>query len=418
MWVQWLIVYFGITKWDPLMMKAPLPLGFIGRKRGVDFRKTTLETFKRTIPVDWYRIKDQDGEIIFFGVVKVIFGGLDDRETVNKFNSAEYAFVAIDQAEETERTDVDVLQGSLRLKYNGKVPPYKQLYTANPADCWLKEDFIDNKLPGKHFIPALHTDNPHLPASYPDTLRGAFRYNKALLSAYLDGDWMALQAENALISNRQLMELKDVHLHPTEIRRIVTCDPSLGGDECVIYFMENYAIKETLILHERDSMKIAGNMVAIGNKWNCPNYAADTTGGQGSAILDRIGEVKPEANLYYINSSESAMDEEAYKNVRAEMHWTFMQKVIDKEIPYPEDEELRRQILAARFKVINSSGCILMEDKKQTKKRIGVSPDRSDDFIIGVYATDQTEPIRSKDAWRNEDRRSGVSGGAATAMAA
>ena len=129
----------------PKDVKYPVAVGFVGRKRSVDFTKTTMETWKKIIPPDSYEIREQDKEIIIEKRVKVSFGGLDDQDNINKFNSAEFAFIAIDQAEETTRADVSVLQASLRLRYNSITPPYKELYTANPADCWLKEDFVYGK---------------------------------------------------------------------------------------------------------------------------------------------------------------------------------------------------------------------------------------------------------------------------------
>lgn len=413
-WVQKLIDFFGLV---PSPKIPPLPVGFMGRKQGVDFTATTLETFKRIIPSDHYRIREQQKEIIFFECIKVYYGGLDDRERINKFNSAEFAFIALDQAEETERTDVDVLQGALRLTYNGKIPPYKELYTANPGECWLKEDFIDNKIPHKHFIPALHSDNPHLPPSYADRLRNTFKYNPALLAAYLDGNWYSIQATNALVSSRQLQELKDVYHHWKEVRGVVACDPSLGGDECVIYAIKNYAILEMMILHERDTMKIAGHMRVLGEKHGIPNYAADTTGGLGNGILDRVREIDADNNCIYVNSSEQASNPEAYKNVKMEMSWYFMTQVIEKKLPPMEDEELRTQALALRFKVINSNGLTQMEDKLMVKKRLGRSPDRIEAYIIGIWAQDKTEPIKPKDAWRN-DRPTSQIGGGSDAMTA
>lgn len=414
-WCIWLKEFFGL---ESSPNRPPLPVGFIGRKQGIDFRRTTLETFKRTVPPNHYRIREQDQELIFLDCLKVYYGGLDDQQRINKFNSAEFAFIGIDQAEETERTDVDVLQGTLRLKFNGKIPPYKQLYTANPADCWLKEDYIDNKLPGHFFVPALHSDNPHLPPSYADTLRNAFRYNKALLAAYLEGDWYSLQAENSLISTQQLNVLRESIIHPKETRRIIVCDPSLGGDECVIKFMENYATKEMEILHERDTMKIAGHMVVMAERNKCPNYAVDIIGiGQG--IGDRLREMNPKNNVQFLSSAER-MDP-AYAtgvNLRAEMAWYYMQKVIDRKIPYPEDEETRRQLLAQRFKVVNSNGKVIMLPKEEIKKRIGRSPDRADCEIMGVWAIDKTEPIKDKDAWRTESSSSEIGAGAGSAMTA
>ena len=93
--------------------RSPIALGFLGRKQSVDFRKTTLETWMRVIPPSTYEIRKQDGEIVLFkGLCKLFFGGLDSQDTINKFNSAELAFFALDQAEETNREDVAVLRRS------------------------------------------------------------------------------------------------------------------------------------------------------------------------------------------------------------------------------------------------------------------------------------------------------------------
>lgn len=403
LWVNWmaeeLIELFGLE----YASRDPLPVGFIGRKQAVDFRRTTLETFKRVIPSDNYRIREQDNEIIFYDRVKVYFGGLDDRAKINKFNSAEFAFFGLDQGEETERDDVSVLQAALRLVYKGIVPPYKQLFTANPDECWLKEDFIDNPLPNYHFVPALWSDNPHLPPNYSQTLTAAFRYNQALLDAYLNGNWYALQAENALLSAKHFAELKSVTHFWKKRKAVVVCDPSLGGDACIIKVMENYKTVEQLTLHVREPMKIAGEMMVLGTRHRIPNYAADVTGGLGEAILDRIREVKPSSNRQYLNF---AAKENYFKygvNLRAEMHWNYMMAVIDKRIPYPESEETRRQVLALRFKVANSDGMIQIELKEKTKKRLGQSPDDADTEIMGVWALDRSEPILAKDAWRGDD---------------
>lgn len=410
-WTRYLIQLLGLTK-----PAHPIALGFIGRKQGTDFNHTTLETFKKIIPSDIYDLRTGDKEIIIDGVAKVFYGGLDDQERIKKFNSMELAFLGIDQAEETERTDVDVLQAALRLKHNGVQPPYKELYTANPADCWLKEDFIDLKRPGYHFIPALPKDNPHLPDVYVQRLKDAFRHSQALLSAYLDGNWFALQASNALFSSNMLQGLRDVNHHWLDTRRIIACDPSLGGDECVTYVIENYTILDTIILHERDTMKVAGHLVTAANKWNVKDFAIDTVG-IGHGIGDRVQELLPDAQVIYICSSESATYPDKYYNSRAEMWWYAMIQVQDKKIPYMEDEELRAQLIAMRFKVINSNGKIQLEPKDEVKKRIGRSPDRADAFIYGIWGQQYARPM-TKDRWKLERSNHSIYAPKVSAMAA
>lgn len=412
-WVEWLIKFFDLKP-----SKDPIALGFIGRKRSVDFRDTTLEEFKKIIPPDHYRLHNDEHEIIFHETAKVFCGGLDDPKRVEKFNSANLAFLALNQAEETERLEVGVLRAALRLKINGKQPPYKELYTANPADCWLKTDFIDNQLPHHKFIPALYTDNPHLPSNYQHRLETSFRYNDALLRAYRDGDWTALQSSNTLITAVMLDLLRGIAHYPKEIRRIVSCDPSLGGDDCPIQEIENGKVIREKILHERDPMKIAGEMIISSNQFKTSAFDIDYSGGLGAAIGARIREVKPNSHVNVINSSETARDEDAFFNVRAEMWWYTMQLIQDKNIPFPEDEELRRQLTAVRFKVVNSNGKIQLEPKEETKKRLGRSPDQADTFVMGQYALKDTQPIKHTDRWDTEYKRGEVVSLVGSAMSA
>lgn len=184
-WANWLIEFFDIQK--PL--EYPLPVGWIGRLRGVDFNSTTLETWKRTIPAKAYTLRNKPSEIIIQNRVKVLFGGLDNQESIEKFNSAEFAFIGLDQGEEVEQDDVSTLLASLRLKYNGKEPPYKALFTANPRAGYLKKNFIKAPGPGTYFIQALPKDNPFLAKDYEKDLEKRYGHNPALLKAYKDGDW-------------------------------------------------------------------------------------------------------------------------------------------------------------------------------------------------------------------------------------
>lgn len=411
LWTNFLIRLFKL----PEGMKNPLPVGFIGRKQSVDFGDTTLETWKKIIPAENYIIREQDKEIIVGGKAKINFGGLDRAETINKFNSAEYAFFAIDQAEETDRSDISVLEGSLRLKYNGIQPPYKTLYTANPAECWLKQDFLHGGRPKGIFVPALPTDNPHLPDNYIDQLDKAFSYDPVLLQAYKAGNWDVMVADQIVIPSKYIDELrKRVHIEG-KIRRCIAVDPSLGGDECVLFFMENYRVLATRILHYDDEMKIVGEIVIMMQEHDTKVVAVDQIGFKG--IVDRLNEMdeKLKFKIMGINSAEASTNQKLYKNKRTEMWWNVRKKIMDKAIPYPEDEELRRQLCAPRFKIINSDGRVQVEPKENTKKRIGRSPDRADAFIYGVWCLDHIpslKPTRTdyREAKEIEDKYANVRG--------
>ena len=102
----------------------PLHVGWFGRKQATDFAGTTLQTWRTIIPPELYQIRggtERDVKhIIIDGRIAVDFGGLDKQENINKFNSAEYCFIAVDQAEETTRDEVSVLRASRRMRINGK----------------------------------------------------------------------------------------------------------------------------------------------------------------------------------------------------------------------------------------------------------------------------------------------------------
>ena len=381
MWADHLIEFFGIDK-----IEFPLPIGFIGRKQGVDFSKTTFESWKRVIPASTYEIRESDHEIIIRNKVKIFYGGLDDQKVVNKFNSAEFAFFAIDQAEETGRMDLAVLQGSLRLTHNGKQPPYKRFYSANPAECWLKEDFITNPKTKHHYVPALPSDNPHLPDDYNQTLIDAFGFDPVLLAAYKDGDWDALQPRQALITQTALGMLPRAPQDNFFQRKIVSCDPALGGDECVVYFMQDYEIKDVRYLQSNDTQVIGNDCCIFMTKHTTTDFAVDAIGiGKGVADYVRSAGKK----VREIISSAEATDKAHFANLRSEM-WAYAAKRInEKTIVYPADEKLRQQLCAVKYK----TGCkkFELEPKADTKKALGCSPDRADAFVYAVWAMGQLE---------------------------
>lgn len=373
----------------PRNTKFPLPVGFIGRKRAVDFNKTTLETWKRTIPEKLYIIRPQDKEIVIDGRVKLFYGGLDDQQNIEKFNSAEFAFIAIDQAEETEKTELAVLEASLRLTYNGIRPPYKKLYTANPAECHLKYDYVKNNTPGskKYFVPALPSDNPYLPNNYEETLTSAFGHDPKLLRAYKDGDWDILLPTNALITYTLLDSLKEVVWLEPVSKKIVAIDPATGGDECVMKVFYNTKEMEQRVFHERDTMKIAALARAFGYQHNCNDYIVDIIG-VGKGVGD--GLAKMGCRVIMFNSSENSSDDELLANKRAEAWWFVAGEMINKRCHPVTDFETRRQLVEPKYKL--KTGRIIMELKDDVKHRLGVSPDRADCYVYGIYGLSQIQP--------------------------
>lgn len=125
-----------------------------------------------------------------YGGGVIAFRNLDDP---SKYQSAEFAAIAIDEITKNPQRAFDILRGSLRWR---DVDDTKMIAASNPEANWVRDYWIEKRLPEQlqghedefAFVPALPEDNPHLPSSYwqmLDTLPGALR------QAWRYGDWYA-----------------------------------------------------------------------------------------------------------------------------------------------------------------------------------------------------------------------------------
>ncbi len=415
-YVKWLIKEFGLKPSD----KPPV-VGFIGRKQAIDFSTTTLNTWKRDIPEDAYEIKEQKKLIVIEGCAAIQFGGLDDSDMIKKFNSAEYVFVWLDQADECTQLDYGMLRGTTRLKLNGQVPPYWMLLTPNPVLSeepelqWLREMFVEGTDPTKKFLKALWKDNPYLPPSYEKALDDAYGFNPNLLKAYKEGDWNQLGVANLVIPRSIAMKCVN-NKFPWEdqfARRMTVVDVAgEGGDEAVIYNMENATVLDQEIYSHRDLMDTVGRVIAHAKRNTSTVIAVDKPG-EGAGVWSRLREVFQNdinANKMVIYgfdgriSPPEGLDDETYANYKT-YAWFKASKLYFKEgkANIPNDPELIRQLSAVKWKY-HSNGKIILEDKKKIKEILGRSPDRADTYVIALdalqYARTRMKREDANESWK------------------
>lgn len=395
--------------------KHPIPIGFMGRKRGVDFSNTTLETWKRFIPEEMYEIKGKPAEIIIMNRVKILTGGLDNGDIVNKFNSAEYAFFFIDQAEEVDAAQIGELRATFRLIINGMKIRGKGLFTANPAPSFLKEEFILNPTPDRVFIKALPTDNSYLGDEYVEVLRDSFKNRPELLKAYLEGSWDSLGGFDQVIKDFWVTKCSGITLYPPRIKKLITCDPArFGNDETVIYYMENTEIKDAVIYGQKDTADTAVILKTMAEKYGNCLIAVDVCG-LGAGVVDHLA--KMGCNVWPLNNAERAMDYHKYYNLRAEVWCTAGDMFAAGDVVFnSNDRDLIGQLCSPRYEFRN--GKILIEPKDSIKKRLGRSPDRADAYVNGLYVMQflDGELIGGRDAYSDFDDYDDIYGGRHSAM--
>jgi hypothetical protein len=387
---------------------------FFCRRRSVDFTNTTLETWKKCIPARSYRIHEQKKKIFLFNGSCIDYGGLDDPLLIQSLNSAEYGNIAVDQAEEIEKDSFAMLRGTLRhiaKTPDGKTfnPDYQVMMSANPAQCWLKEDFILHPKTGFKYIKALPTDNPYLPPSYVNNLSEAFQHRPQLLAAYLHGSWDDLAGHDICIQPSAVEKAGNRKVSGGVIKRIIVNDPArFGDDENVVYVMaqtQTHAfIEKEIILEHKSTMDTAGRLSALRKLMGAQAIAVDVIG-IGAGIVDALGDLGDP--VMSINSSSKPTSETAnrkYHNLRTQM-WMEAGDVFDEgRVVLGDDYVLSGQLSSTKFKY-TGNGKIQAEGKDDIKKRLGRSPDRADAFVMGLYALSRVNSFaEEKDIEASIDR--------------
>lgn len=384
---------------------------FFFRKRGVDFTNTTLETWKKAIPVSQYSINPNSKKITMKGSRAVIdYGGLDDEQAVEKLNSAEYSGGAIDQAEEITKDSFAMCRGTLRHKKRyctdhdnscsmtcpNREYAYQIRMSANPRQCWLKNDFILAPKKGFKFIQALPVDNCYLPGTYVENLREAYGHREEMIQAYLYGSWDEAEGHDICIRNADIQSNKDLMPHGSIRKRIIVNDPShFGNDENVTYVFEQtdtlaYVIHQELVT-KRDTMDTSGRLAALKFKYDATDIFVDCIG-IGAGICDQLAEQgQPVHRIASSSKPTNDLDQKKYLNLRAQM-WMEAGEKFAKRQAKTHDDILDGQLSSITFDY-KPNGVMQVQSKADIKKKLGNSPDRADAFVMGLWALDQAKKL-------------------------
>lgn len=125
-----------------------------------------------------------------YGGGVICFRNLDDP---SKYQSSEFAVIAVDELTKNDRTVFDFLRTRLRW---ANLEDTKFIAGTNPGGIghdwvkklWIDKTFEDNEQEKHlfHFIPAKATDNPNLPESYYLALEGL---PEKMRRAFVEGNW-------------------------------------------------------------------------------------------------------------------------------------------------------------------------------------------------------------------------------------
>lgn len=240
-------------------LQAPASRHLIARLHNIDVRQSVMldtwpKMMKLCFPDVDYEVKKADQYALLPDDSEVWFGGLDDKERVDKILGKEFATIYPNETSQIAFNTILTLRTRLAqacFRRDGSRLPLKGLYDLNPTgrSHWTYREFVEKVRPEngvpldpatRAFVVMNPADNPHLPPEYLEELDGLA---DKMRQRFRDGKYLS-EVPGALwsLSDREAddgrimygIDGKRVAELPPFIRVVIGVDPSgsdgTGGD--------------------------------------------------------------------------------------------------------------------------------------------------------------------------------------------
>ncbi len=135
---------------------------------------------------------------------------------------------------------------------------------------------------------------------------------------------------------------------------------------------------------KKDTMEVAGICARILTSENPARMFIDV-GGLGAGVVDRLRELGFGEKIEAVNFGEKALDQDKYRNKRAECWWLLSEWINEPPVDIPDDDVLHADLCAPGYKQDSNQRRIL-ESKEDIRKRGLPSPDVGDALALTFAA--------------------------------
>lgn len=169
-----------------------------------------------------------------------------------------------------------------------------------------------------------------------------------------------------------------------------------GDDECVIVPRRGmYLYQPRVFPGVMDGPQLAGHAIQIAHELKQPGQTRVVMNvdyaGVGCSVVDSLAYSEdPIACGVAVNTGSASDEPEKYFNLRSQLHFGFVDW-LKAGGTVPPDPKLERDLLAPQYK-FTTKNALQVELKKDIKKRLKRSPDRSDAAMLAVYPTGNLVP--------------------------
>lgn len=386
-WLRWMAVYWLMKFYSKYKIKGIRAGVFSEDYPSLNDRHLTKVKYE--FPAWLGRYNESKHEFTLapeYGAGIIAFRNLDDPE---KYLSVEFAVQCVDEINRNDKPTFVELRK--RLRWPG-IPDVKFLAGCNPiGKAWVKNMWVKRMFPVEEkeqyefvFVPALPTDNPHLPPEYFKSLESLPENQR---KAMLEGNWDAFdegldeKGYIRLVTDRELQGCKvQSGQHSGYI--VMGVDPAAGGDNSAIVIKSGNL--QQIVFNQKlpDTMDLVGVIMDNYQKYGVDYIVIDKSGiGQG--VYDRIKQLDyPVRGVSFGEKSDDVM----FLNLKAEWHWRERKWLLSggrliEDYGWNEFEYVKYK---------NRDGKILIQPKEELFKEGLMSPNCVDAAVLTQVATDSS----------------------------
>lgn len=407
-WIRWMMVYWLIKFFSKYKIRGIRAGLFCEDYPSLNDRH--LSKIKYEFP-DWLGVWNEVRKEFTlkpeYGSGVIAFRNLDDPQ---KYLSVEFAIMGIDEINRNPKSVFDMLRS--RLRWPG-IKDVKFIAGCNPlGEAWVKNLWVKRMFPPEEqeqyefvFVPALPTDNPHLPKEYYKSLESLPEMQR---KAYLEGNWDAFdqgideKGYVRLVSDRELQEAmtsETEHVGYT----VGGIDPAAGGDNSSIVVRSPNLAEVVFNQKLQNTMDLASQVIQIARSHKVDAWVVDKTG-VGQGVFDRLKDMGYTVRGVAFNERA---DDEQYQNLKADLHFRFRKWIL-------AGGKLKRdygwnEVEVVRYK--NKDGKIIIQPKEDLFTDNIPSPNVVDAVVLTMAMTDSAirnsriQPTwhdATQTIWRNE----------------
>lgn len=368
----------------------------IGRTVLQQLKLTTLNTLFEVLQQmgmksgEHYVYNGQSNVVTFNNKSEIVLKDLAYQPSDPNYDSLgglELTAVFVDEAAQIPQLAYNILKSRIRFKLTEYKLIPKFLMTCNPGQVWLKKVFYipfvqDTLQPSMKFVPALPTDNPHLPPSYIDMLRSLPNAQRRRL---LEGDWNYMEEDDSLFDFDSISNSVFKDTPNQNDKRYISVDVSrFGDDRSVAVVWNGLVIVEVLVYRKLSTVELSSEIRDLIAKWKVhPQQVVLDSDGVGGGVADQIRGVN------FVNNSK-ALHDQNFSNLKSQCYVKLSElfkegkislNILDSSLV----DELTQELLAVKLKDVDKDNKVAVQSKDDMKRILGKSPDISDAVMMGMY---------------------------------